>query len=71
MRRGYPKKAANGCSFTRSGKELMARVKKELTQLTPQLMGYVEKCSINTTIEAELFDKYNVKRGLKIGRAHV
>ena len=39
----------------------MARVKKELTQLTPQLMGYVEKCSINTTIEAELFDKYNVK----------
>ena len=43
----------------------MARVKKELTQLTPQLMGYVEKCSINTTIEAELFDKYNVKRGLR------
>jgi citrate synthase len=28
-------------------------------------MGYVEKCSINTTIEAELFDKYNVKRGLR------
>ena len=57
---------AGGCSFTRSGKEpVMARVKKQLTQLTPQLMSYVEKCSRNTTIEPELYEKYNVKRGLR------
>lgn len=43
----------------------MATVKKELTKLTPQLMSYVEKCSMNTTIDPELYTKYNVKRGLR------
>ena len=43
----------------------MATVKKELTKLTPQLMSYVEKCSMNTTIDPELYAKYNVKRGLR------
>ena len=43
----------------------MATVKKELTKLTPQLMSYVEKCSKNTTIDPELYTKYNVKRGLR------
>ena len=43
----------------------MATVKKELTRLTPQLMSYVEKCSMNTTIDPELYTKFNVKRGLR------
>ena len=43
----------------------MATVKKELTKLTPQLMSYVEKCSMNTTIDHDLYAKYNVKRGLR------
>lgn len=43
----------------------MATVKKELTQITPQLMAYVEKCAGNTTIEPELYIKHNVKRGLR------
>ena len=43
----------------------MATVKKELTKLTPQLMSYVEKCSTNTTIDPELYAKFNVKRGLR------
>ncbi len=43
----------------------MATVKKELTKLTPQLMSYVEKCSMNTTIDPELYTKFNVKRGLR------
>ena len=43
----------------------MARVKKELTEFTPQLMNYVEKCALNTTIAPELYTKYNVKRGLR------
>ena len=43
----------------------MATVKKELTKLTPQLMSYVDKCSMNTTIDPELYTKFNVKRGLR------
>ncbi len=43
----------------------MARVKKELTAITPQLMEYVEKCALNTTIAPELYIKYDVKRGLR------
>jgi citrate synthase len=43
----------------------MPAVKKELTEFTPQLMGYVEKCALNTTIDPELYLKYNVKRGLR------
>ena len=43
----------------------MPTVKKELTELTPQLMSYVEKCALNTTIAPDLYIKYDVKRGLR------
>ena len=43
----------------------MPRAKKVKTKLTPELMGYVEKCASNTTIAPDLYIKYDVKRGLR------
>ena len=43
----------------------MPRAKKVKTKLTPELMGYVEKCVSNTTIAPDLYIKYDVKRGLR------
>jgi citrate synthase len=43
----------------------MPKVKKELTQITPELLSYVEKCSKTTTIDPKLYIKYDVKRGLR------
>lgn len=43
----------------------MARSKKEFTTITPQLLKYVDICTQTTTKEAELYIKYDVKRGLR------
>ena len=43
----------------------MPRAKKVKTKLTPEILGYVEKCASNTTIAPDLYIKYDVKRGLR------
>ncbi len=43
----------------------MPTAKKELTQITPQLVSYVAMCTANTTIEPEQYIKFDVKRGLR------
>ena len=43
----------------------MAKAKKEFTEITPRLLSYVDLCSRTTTIDPELYKKYDVKRGLR------
>lgn len=43
----------------------MAKSKKDLIEITPQILEYIEIFKENTTIDPALYKKYDVKRGLR------
>ena len=41
------------------------------TKVTPEIERLTQECKDHSSIDLSLYGKYDVKRGLQIGRAHV